>query len=218
MATLRRITFLLAFGSLGILACRYAEAELLGTDVTVTFQEPSSPDEVDVVTVGAGPEISFLNGTNIGDNILLDFESIDVGDTSIIYDIQGGGDPHGTAGYTTTGFNPAAQYVFSGLEPSGMIADLVGVTVDLTDVIDVALGSEVSFDDDSVTLLVGTLGIADVVGGPDLGRITLNLQFEEQQQPERIPEPASGLLCLLGGACLALGYVCRRRRSQRVAS
>ena len=218
MAILRRFLFLLAFGSLGILACRQAKAELLGTDVTVTFQEPGFPDESDLVTVGAGPEISFLDGTNVGDNILLDYESIDVGDTSIIYNIQGGGDPHGTPGYTTTGFDPLAQYVFSGLEPSGVPVDLVGVTVDLTDVIDVALGSEVFFTEDSVTLLVGTLGIADVVGGPDLGTITLNLQFEEQQQPERIPEPASVLLCLIGGVCLALGYVCRRRRSQRVAS
>src|SRR5262245_47166449 len=151
-----------------------AEATLIGQNVNVDFLEGADSFS-DVVTVGAGSEISFGDGTSIGDEILLDFESIDIGASSISYDIQGGGPPHGTPGFSTTGFGADARFVVSDLTfpiPSPITA----VNIVLTNVIGVLLGSEVTFTDDSVTLFVGTLGIAEGTG-PDIGNILLDLTF-----------------------------------------
>jgi PEP-CTERM motif len=190
-----------------------AQATLIGQNILVTFQEPGFADTSDNVTVGAGPEFVSGDGTNIGDDILLDFELIDVSDSSILYRVQGGGPPHATPGYTTTGFDPLAQYVFSNLSwttPSR----ITGVNVVLDDVIGVALGSEVFFTDDSVTLVVGTLGVAHVAGAPDLGNIRLDLSVEPiggGGGGGTAPEPST---LALFGVGLALASF-RRRRLER---
>lgn len=184
-----------AFAALGA----EAQATLIGQNVTVTFQEPSFADVIDGVLVGAGSEISFLDGTNIGDEILLDFESIDIGASSILYNVQGEGPEH-SPGFSTTGFDPAARFVFSDLtlaSPSRIIA----VNIILSNVIGVAAGSEVTFTDDSVALVIGTLGIGMIDGAPDVGSIRLDLTFEGINPS--VPEPS--LLGLLALSIAALG-------------
>ncbi len=183
-----------------------AEATLIGQDVTVEFLEGADSFS-DVVTVGAGSEISFGDGTDIGDEILLDFESIDIGASSISYDIQGGGPPHSTPGFSTTGFGADARFVFSNLifsTPSRITA----VDVVLSSVIGVLLGAEVTFTDDSVTLFVGTLGIAEG-NGLDIGNITLDLTFTPIDGT--VPEPS---LSVLFGFGLAAAAVRRHGRRQ----
>ena len=176
-----------------------AEASLINTDVTVTFQEPGFLDEQDVVGVGAGSEIAFGDGTNIGQNIMLDGEFIDIGDAWIVYRVRGDGPAHAMSGYQTTGFDPTAQYLFSDLFWLGEPGIITGVTVTLTDVIGVEVGSQVLFTDHSVTLVIGTLGVLENPGGLDLGTIRLDLQV----QHGAVPEPGAFALCAIGLFALA---------------
>jgi hypothetical protein len=177
---------------------RSANASLIGYNATVTFVEPGNPDAVNVVTAGAGPEITPADGTDIGDNILLDGEFIDFGDFSIVYRVRGdGADLSGHPGYQTTGFDPDATYVFSGLTFGPTPYRITGVNVGLANVILVALGSEVTFTDDSVSLRIGTLGVGQVAGGPDLGTITLDLQVEPVGGTP-VPEPSVFAMLGLG--------------------
>ena len=180
-----------------------SQASLVGQDVTVTFSEPSSGfgDEVDVVTVGAGAEIIAGDGSNIGDNIFLDFDSINIGSESIVLELQGGGGFHST-GFSLLGFGPDASYSFTGLNWGVLPGRITGVDVILDNVIGVALGSEVSFTGDSIDLIVGTLGIGEI-SGADFGRVTLNLTVDHSP----VPLPASLPLFLTG-----LIFVWRRFR------
>lgn len=195
---------LLAVAVVGLLALDAAAApSLMGDQVTVAFREPGFPDEVDVVTVVAGPEIVADNpSTNIGTNILLTGEFIDIGDASIVYRVFGGGEPHAVDGYRTTGFDPDAAYAFVGLDFSPP-AGIVGVEVVLDKVVGVAVGSEVAFLGNAVTLRVGTLGVLETP--ENLGTITLNLQLAPA-----VPEPAP--LAVLAAGLALLGAAARRGR------
>lgn len=65
-----------------------------GQSVDVTFQEPATvfPDETVSIIAGTGPEIVYLDGSGIGDNIMIDFESIDFADTSVTFNLRGDAD------------------------------------------------------------------------------------------------------------------------------
>lgn len=198
----------LLVGVIGIAALglpQPASASLIGQNVTVTFSELGFADVVDIVMVGAGPEIEELDGTNIGDDILLGGEFIDIGDASIQYMVRGDG-PGGT-----TGFGAGSFYEFTNLFWSGPVPGIItDVTVDLVDVNGVAVGPgmEVTFTPNSVKLLVDTLTVDDdPTGGPDLGLITLNLAVEHTQ----VPEPSTLGLSLLG----LVGLIARRWRRIR---
>jgi hypothetical protein len=177
-----------------------AQATLIGQTITVTFTESGFADEVDSVLVGPDPEIVFDDTTNIGGSILDLGELIDIGELSIELVIRGDGAFH-SPGFQTAGFGADARYVFSELNLAPLW--IGGVSVTLDNVVGVALGSEVLFSADAVTLIVGTLGVGEVSGGPDLGTVTLDLEL--------VPEPHSGLL--LGAALVGLVLIAQCRRS-----
>lgn len=173
-----------------------------GDDVTVEFDDDLGfGSETDTVTVGLGPEISFGNGTNIGNIILLDSESIDLDGLSITYTIQGGGDPHpDNSLFQLTGFGPNAFLEFTGINLVSVDGpwSLTGVGLALTDIIGVSLG-DVTFTPDSVRLFLSDdIG---VLATRDVGKITLNLGVRLNATP--IPEPGTFGLVGLGIAGLA---------------
>jgi hypothetical protein len=206
-----RTRFLTAASALTFLAAgSEARASLIGLDVTVTFVEPSFLDTVDTVVVTAGQEIAAGDLSNIGGGILLGGEFIDIGDSSIVYRVRGDGPPLASpTGYSTTGFDPLAYYLFD-FDFASAGDQIVGVMIVLQDVIGVEFPTEVAFTGNSVTLLVGTLGVLEVAGGPDLGRITLNLTIESTGPPGgAVPEPSS--FAALGLGLAALAWYRRRR-------
>ena len=112
-----------------IVVAATAQASLIGTDVTVSFVEEGFSDLVDIVTVdGARHEIVPFDGTNIGNQILLDTfspdtEFIDIANERIVVGLEGSGDPHPVfAGHTIFGFpggDPMTRFVFSNLTWGG---------------------------------------------------------------------------------------------------
>lgn len=196
----------------GLATPRAAHASLIGSSATVTFVEPGFPDAVTVVTVGAGPEITPGDASAIGDDILLDGEFIDLDAFSIVYRVRGDGDPvPGSPGFFTTGFDPDAMYVFSGLTFGPTPFRITDVGIGLVNVIGVALGPQVSFTDTSVSLVIGTLGVGEIPGGLDLGTITLSLRVEPIGPTQAVPEPRT--LAALALGLLAVGWRHRGRRS-----
>lgn len=199
------------FGAIGpalIPGVTLAASTFIGQTPTVTYSEPSSllPDLVDNVTVvDPAIEIQFNDGSNIGNGIMLDGEYIDIKNTSIVFSIRGDGPAYtgsGCSNCQTTGLGPDAHYTISGFNWGGT-QSIGAITVNTDNIFGVALGSEVFFSPSSVSLNIGTLGVGPVVGGPDIGTVTLNVTF--------VPLPAALPLFGTGLAALA-GFTWRRRR------
>ncbi len=171
-------------------------AGLLGTSSTVVFTEPGFDSYVDVVGIFGGVEVLAGFG-RIGTEVMLDFEQIDIQNESIVFDIRGDGPAHpDNAAYQTTGLGPLAQYQIKYLTWLDQPGRIVDVNVTLSNVIDVVEGQEVLFDDHSVTLLLGTLGVLDQAGGPDIGQVTIDLIVE-------LPEVGGTALLLAALGALA---------------
>jgi hypothetical protein len=194
-----------------------ASAILTGTTATVSLFDPvdllpvplPNPLQDTVTVVSPGAEISSGTGTNIG-AFLFDGESINIEATSIKFSIFGGGDDQGTPGYKLTGYCTGAHYVIADLfNPA--VAKITGVSIVLNpSIVGVALGSQVFFDDHSVTLDVDTLGVR--TSDTNLGTLTLNLTVQDVSTAPPVPEPAS--LTLLVTGLSAFGVKFRRRRRQ----
>jgi len=200
-----------------------SQATLIGQNVTVEFSGDNTnfggATFSDVVMVGAGAELTYFDGSDIGDNVFLDNELIDIGDASIFLRIEGGGPDHATAaGFTTTGLDATAQYSFTNLVWGGTPGTIIGVSVVCSNMVaddctSGMAGSEVSFTGNSVTLNVGTLGVAQnaMFGGAYVGSITLNLDVtHDTTPPPQIPEPSS---ILLFGTGAGLAWLAQRRRT-----
>jgi hypothetical protein len=172
-----------------------AHATLIGRSVAVTLTDGGSLAESDTVLVGAGAELTPGDGSNVG-ALLLPNESIDVGAFTIELVLEEG------AADGTTGYPSGTRYLFSSLSFDDPSLVITGVSLTLVNVSGVALGSEVEFGSDVVTLWIDTLVIGDVPSAVDVGRVSLALEVA-------VPEP--GVLALLASAGLG-GYARRRPR------
>lgn len=177
-----------------------AQATLIGKSVGVTLTDGGSLAASDVVVVGAGPEIMPGDGSNVG-AFLLPNESVDLGALTIDVFLEEGA-PDGT-----TGYGPGTRYLFSNLsflDPSLIVS---GVIVSLENITGVALGSQVTFGSDFVSLWIDTLVIGDIPAAVDVGRVSLTLETAV------VPEPGTALLLASGLALLA-----SRRRARAAAN
>lgn len=162
-------------------------ASFIGQSINVTFTELGYADVVDSVFPSTiSTEISFGDGTNIGDVIMLDGEFIDFTEDSIILNIRGDGPAHSTSGYQTTGFTSGASYLFTGFD-----MNVASVIFSLDDIVGVDFGSELTYGSDFIQLDISTLGVKQIIGSADLGSITLNVDFA-------VPLPASLPLMIFG--------------------
>lgn len=203
--------FLLSTKTLGLwLACLLvtapANASFIGQTLDFEFTESGYLPETKngVVVVDPGFELAFGDLSDIADNIMFDGEFIDVGIDTITFSIRGDGPDYGVAGYQTTGFGADATYTISGFDTDFLslfevpALDFIGMEVD--NILGVSLGTELIIGADFISLTIGTLGVGEVLGGLDVGTITLRA----------VPVPAALPLLLTG--LFALGLVSRRRQ------
>jgi hypothetical protein len=194
-----------------------ASPMLVGDTITFVLNHTGFGDFTDIKTISAeGDGINEGDGSNIGGdgagpntNPMAPGEFIHVFNTSIQFSLYAGGvDVPGFPGYKTTGFGSGAVYILLGLFDPG-VAEITGVTIGLSDVVNVGLGSEVFFDPHSVALFVDDLGV--LVTPDNLGLVTLNLTVRDLSQTTPVPEP--GTLVLLGSG-VAAAWIRRRRLSR----
>lgn len=184
-----------------LLLCRavsaYAGPIMVGA-VTVTETDSANPPTTDNVTIGAGPEISSGDTTNIGAGILLSGEYIDIGQSSYVFNIYGGGTPiSGFPGYRTAGYPSNADYTFSNIS-FDVPGQIVGLGFALSDIANFT-AADLSFTADSIIVHVGSLGILD--SGSPFGRLTVNVETRANQTS--VPEPSSMSMLLLGLGLMA---------------
>jgi hypothetical protein len=189
---------------------------LVGSTVTFDLLDTGFGDFSDTKLIAAaGNGINQGDGSNIGDGAMLSGEFIHVLNTSIQFSLFGGDTNNvvdaGPPRYLGTGYGPGARYVLSGLfDP--LLAEITGVSIGLSNVTNVALGTQVLFDAHSVTLYIDDLGILE--SASNLGLVTLNLTARDLGTgpgPAPVPEPAT--LTLLGSGIAAAWF--RRRRASR---
>ena len=185
-----------ALGSLLLLPAS-ADASLVGTAL-VRVSDGASLDVSDSVGIGAGPEITPGDGSNIG-ALLLPSESFDLGDFTIELLLEEG------AVDGTTGYPAGTRVVFANLDFGDPALEIVDIGVELVNISGVALGSEITFTGHSIAVRVGTLGIGEIVGAVDVGTIRLNLEVAP------VPEPGSVALWTLGITLLAGTRAFRRK-------
>ncbi len=168
-----------------------------GQSLDVTYQETGFELTNSIIAGDNDPDISYLDSSNIGNGIMLDYEFIDFTDTSVTFSLRGDyGDVY-SPGYQTTGLD--GSYIIT-LTSADFSIGSVSIG-SMTDMIGVSLGTEVTFNGKNIFFDISTLGILEVTPGADIGSITLNVEF--------VPIPAALPLMLSG--LMGLVLVSRRR-------
>jgi hypothetical protein len=190
----RKLAALLALAALLGLSSS-AQASLIGQTLGVRLTDGGSLDVSDSVLAGAGPELTPGDGSDIG-VLLLPSEAIDFSAFAIEITLE-----EGTSG-GTTGYPAGTRYVFSDLSFCDPLMVISGVAIGLDNVSGVALGSEVLFTQDSVTLYIDDLVIGEIPNAVDVGSVTLSLAVTV------IPEPGTLALLALGLVALSARRRC----------
>jgi hypothetical protein len=188
----------------------YAAPILIGA--TLDYSDAIGPLGPFGTTVGAGPEFCGAAGAAgcsgsalTTEGILLQDDFIDFDAVTVVFALEGGGDPDpANPGYRFLGL-ASMRFGISNLlfTDSGV---LVGVGSSMTD----AKGAVVTFDGTTRSIDVRLDNFSVKEGG--LGFLTVTLQARPGTEPEPVPEPASLMLL---GAGLAATAGARRRRSSR---
>lgn len=176
-----------------------------GQAMDISFAEPGFADLSD--TVIAGPGIELMADVNSTSEIerfaMIDFESIDIEEASLLFTLRGDGDDFGIIDnvlYQDTGTRSGATYIVGiNSAPFSIDSVTIGETSNVTNLsaLDVSLvGGNIHFD-------ISNLAIGTIENGADLGTIRLNVGF--------VPIPAALPLMLTGLACL---FAISRRRKQ----
>jgi hypothetical protein len=188
-------------------------------NVTVNEFDTGFGDTTDTVAIVPGPEFSCCAGNNIN-ALLLTGEAIDIGPSSILFTIHGGGDAAGhSSGYLDTGYIDA-DYTFSGIgfDTPGHISN---VSFSLTNAADFTGGPAVlNWTDTSIFVHLAGIGI---LSSPlNLGQLRLNVTTVADAGPDpdpipvpdptAVPEPTSMLLV---GSGLAALFLHRRKNALR---
>jgi hypothetical protein len=210
---------------LSLIAPAISHASLVGDAVSVAFVDTASsasPNYIgsysDNITVGGEPAIAGGDGSHIGGHVLLDGESISIGDGAgpntgfITFNIQGGGNPLPApqANYYAANYNSGDYYTITGLvDPALSNSYISGLsvtfgensTLNLPNAVNVLLNTDVFFSANAVTLNMAQIGILYTnSGAADYGSVTLNLQFAPSIAA--VPIPATILLFIPGLAML----------------
>jgi len=171
-----------------------------GQNIDVTFSEPGFTDLTDSIVAGSSdPDISYLDGSSIGNGNMLDFEFIDFADNAVTFQLRGDGSSY-SPGYQTTGLG--GSYILS-LTGVGISIGSVSIG-SMTDMIDVTVGTDITFDAKNIYFDISTLGILETASVADIGSLTLNVEF--------VPIPAAFPLMLSGLAGLV--FFSRKRKPE----
>ena len=178
-----------------------------GQSVDVTFSEAGFADQSDTVVAGANVELAAnpLSSLNIEKYVMLDFESIDIEESSILFTLRGDGADFGVIDsilYQDTGTSPGASYIVS---LAGAPFSIGSVAIGETNNVVNLMPANVSLVGGAIHFDISQLAIGTIAGGPDLGTIRLNVEF--------VPVPAALPLMLSGLAGLFI-FGRRRRLSQ----
>lgn len=170
-----------------------------GQNIDVSYSETGFADLTDPIIAGSDPEIFYNDGTSIGNGIMLDFEFIDFVDNAVTFQLRGDGSFY-SPGYQTTGLD--GSYILS-LTGVGISIGSVSIG-SMTDMIDVTVGTDITFDAKNIYFDISTLGILETTSVADIGSLTLNVEF--------VPIPAALPLMFSGLAGLIL--ISRKRKSE----